>query len=514
MTVGRIHVATKVFIATCAIGAPIAVSTAVAQDNVMVVFDASGSMYGAVDGTSKLDIAKKAVGTAVGRWQATGIHAGLIAYGHRRKRDCSDIETIVEPGPINLGSFQRAVNKLQARGNTPLTEAVLRAAKSMDSTRRKATVILMSDGKETCDKDPCAIARELERTGAEFTAHVIALRVKDEDEANLQCLASETGGRYIRASSETNLAEAFAELAHVKQFRFTALTGSSGRALSGPVEWTLRNNTTEIHRTTPSNELDVDGLSPGRYHLTVRSASGSTRRTITIRNDDTRRYSIVVGNSETYVEARSDTVQIDVPHSVRVGEKFVATWSGPNEPGDKLQLTKRGAVPGLSYIQSYRVHDYNVSTNRTAHDLAFTAPTNAGDYELRYFSRRENRLLDRKRVTVTKRILARESNTYLRTGSLEPMDHEFRQKSADLFAVRETEPGLRFEVHWKGPGNSQDWIAIANPDSSNSNYSDRSKISGRNPVELRAPSELGRYELRYVDGRTNKIIARQVLTVR
>ena len=50
----------------------------------MVVFDASGSMWGQIDGTAKIDIAKEALSNVVSQWDEN-THLGLIAYGHRKK---------------------------------------------------------------------------------------------------------------------------------------------------------------------------------------------------------------------------------------------------------------------------------------------------------------------------------------------------------------------------------------------------------------------------------------------
>lgn len=48
---------------------------------------------------------------------------------------------------------------------------------------------MVSDGKETCDADPCAAAKELEANGIDFTVHVVGFDLTDEETAQLQCVA-------------------------------------------------------------------------------------------------------------------------------------------------------------------------------------------------------------------------------------------------------------------------------------------------------------------------------------
>jgi Ca-activated chloride channel family protein len=84
-------------------------------------------------------------------------------------------------------------------GKTPLTEAVRRAAAELKSTEEKATVILITDGIETCEADPCALGAELEASGVDFTAHVVGFGLTAEEEGKaVACLAENTGGKYIR----------------------------------------------------------------------------------------------------------------------------------------------------------------------------------------------------------------------------------------------------------------------------------------------------------------------------
>jgi Ca-activated chloride channel family protein len=136
------------------------------------------------------------------------IELGLMAYGHRRKDDCGDIELVLPVGRHSPEDVVNVVNRLNAKGKTPLSAAVKKAAEILRYSQERATVILISDGIETCGMDPCAVAEELEQAGIAFTAHVIGFDLKKEEMAELQCLAEGTGGMFIEAVDAVSLTEA------------------------------------------------------------------------------------------------------------------------------------------------------------------------------------------------------------------------------------------------------------------------------------------------------------------
>lgn len=170
----------------------------------IIVFDASGSMYGQVAGGVKIDIAKKVVSDIVGTVDPA-MELGLIAYGHRKKGDCEDIELLVPPQAGSAAAILKAVAGLEPKGKTPLTAAVMQAAQYLKFQEAKASVILVSDGVETCDKDPCMAATELESLGIDFTCHVIGFDLKPGETSGLECLAKKTGGMYLAAQDAATL---------------------------------------------------------------------------------------------------------------------------------------------------------------------------------------------------------------------------------------------------------------------------------------------------------------------
>jgi Ca-activated chloride channel family protein len=183
---------------------------AFAVERAIIVLDASGSMWGQIDGKTKIEIARETLGGVL-QSVPGDLELGLIAYGHRAKGKCDDIELIVPAGPGTAGRIAEAANRLNPKGKTPLAASVREAAEALRYTEDKATVILITDGLETCNADPCALATELENAGVDFTAHVVGFGLSEDEGRQVSCLAENTGGKYIQAKDAGELGGALAE---------------------------------------------------------------------------------------------------------------------------------------------------------------------------------------------------------------------------------------------------------------------------------------------------------------
>lgn len=186
-------------------------ASAAGKARVMLVLDASGSMWGKIGERTKIDIAKETIGKVIANWRP-GDELGLAVYGHREKGTCDDIEVLSEPGPLDAKAFMATINALNPKGKTPMTAAVKIAAESARYGEEKATVILVSDGVETCGLDPCSIATQLEKDGVGFTMHTIGFNVDDpKAKDQLKCLAENTGGIAVSAESPEELLKAMVQ---------------------------------------------------------------------------------------------------------------------------------------------------------------------------------------------------------------------------------------------------------------------------------------------------------------
>lgn len=183
------------------------VVSAQAADRVIIILDGSGSMWAQIDGTARISVARETLDEVLGS-VPDDLELGFMSYGHREKGSCGDIEVLVEPAAGTASAISDAAAKIQPKGKTPISAAVRMAAENLRYTEEKSTVILITDGLETCEADPCALASELEQTGVDFTTHVVGFGLTDEEGRQVACLAENTGGQYFQASDGDALGKA------------------------------------------------------------------------------------------------------------------------------------------------------------------------------------------------------------------------------------------------------------------------------------------------------------------
>ncbi len=173
----------------------------------LIVLDASGSMWGRVGGIEKIVVAKSTVIDLLDDL-GTAEEIGMIAYGHRREGDCDDIELLA---PVAAGQAAALIEKVQAlnpRGKTPIVRALGVAAEQAGAGGRPLAVVLVSDGRETCDDAPCDFVAGLKARGVELTLYVIGFDVAQDERAELECLAEAGGGAYYAAADAAELQRA------------------------------------------------------------------------------------------------------------------------------------------------------------------------------------------------------------------------------------------------------------------------------------------------------------------
>ncbi|MQX36327.1 vWA domain-containing protein [Roseospira navarrensis] len=191
-------------------GLPAAAQADDSQGTTMIVLDGSGSMWGQIDGTAKIEIARDAIGRMLADWP-TGRHLGLMAYGHRSEGDCDDIETLIAPGPMDAAAVEAAMAGVSPRGKTPVGRSVRAAADALGDGG-PASVIVVTDGLENCGADLCALGESLAGGNTGLRAHVIGFDIAESTE-QLACLAEATGGRYLPASDADSLNDALRQVA-------------------------------------------------------------------------------------------------------------------------------------------------------------------------------------------------------------------------------------------------------------------------------------------------------------
>ncbi|HET7845464.1 MAG TPA: VWA domain-containing protein [Xanthomonadales bacterium] len=458
-------------------------------DDVIVVLDESGSMWGQLGGKAKIESARDAVGALVTRWP-TEHRLGLVAYGHRSKGDCNDIETVIPLGAVDEAAFKATVGKLQPKGMTPLSAAVIRAADDLKYTEQKATVLLISDGEETCNLDPCQVGKDLEAKGVDFTAHVIGFDVPNPaHQAQLRCLAENTGGRYFNARDAQELGAALS----------VAAQASTAKALP-PATATL---------TAPASagvatlvEVGVEGpFDAGDYVALSTKGSPDVQQVTYAMVERGKAVKLAVPSQPGEYElryvspARKDAVlarralaatdvaaSIAAPATVMAGTLVDVVAKGPFEQSHWIGFAPKGSGPD-AYL------DWKRPTGAESR-LQLRAPVEAGEYEIRYVLNERDRILAAKAVTVT-------------------------QAEATIAAPDAVEQGSIVTVVATGPVADNHWIGFAEKGSDKARYLDWKRPTGpTSTIELKAPATPGDYEIRYVLDENARIAAAKAVVVK
>ena len=184
---------------------------AMAADRAIIILDASGSMWAQINGKARIDIARETLKDVLAGVPDT-LELGFMAYGHRSKGDCNDIETLVQPAAGTADAIAAAASQLNPKGKTPLSASVKMAAEELKYTEDKATVILITDGLETCDADPCALATSLAKDGVDFKVDVVGLALSKTEADQVRCIADNTHGKYLSADDEDGLKTALIDV--------------------------------------------------------------------------------------------------------------------------------------------------------------------------------------------------------------------------------------------------------------------------------------------------------------
>jgi hypothetical protein len=187
-------------------------------DNTEIILDASGSMLGLVKNetgrlVSKITVAKNTVRSLL-ETVPSGKNLGLRVYGQRYPRsaqNCRDSELVVPVEAHDPAMIKAKIAAIEARGMTPIAYSLERAAQ--DLSGKRATVVLVSDGEESCRGDPCRVASQISQAGPlDLRIHVIGFDIADlKTRHELECIAEAGHGRFFLAGNARELQNAIKE---------------------------------------------------------------------------------------------------------------------------------------------------------------------------------------------------------------------------------------------------------------------------------------------------------------
>jgi Ca-activated chloride channel family protein len=271
---------------------------------ILFIFDASGSMWGKIGTKTKLQIAKETMGKLSDKI-APGSNVGLIVYGHRSATDCNDIQTLLPIGTFDKTKFNATIKAVNAKGKTPIALSINQALALIRGINDPVTIILVSDGLETCTGNACETVKNAKASGVKITMHVVGFGISEKDLSPLECIAQAGGGQYFPANNAEELAAALEQTVKevpVGDAFLSVKTSMEGKLKDATVRVYKKGETKDIAlgRTYESKETNprLLQLPAGTYEVEIRPVNieghpGVKFSDVEIKKGDTLRKDVV-----------------------------------------------------------------------------------------------------------------------------------------------------------------------------------------------------------------------------
>lgn len=236
----------------------------------LLVMDSSGSMAEPTDdGTPRIDAAKEALNTVVDQADdslALGMRVyGASVFDQSDPGACTDSDLVVPIGTGNRDQLRTAIGGYQPYGETPIAHALTEAGKDLGDTGQRS-ILLVSDGEETCVPDPCPVAEKLAAQGIDLSINVVGLNVTGTARDQLSCIAEKGNGQYFDASNTQELVDSLTTVA--------TRVGQEYEGEGDPV--TGSPNEADAPEITEGSYTDTLRANEPRYYRIKRYQEGST----------------------------------------------------------------------------------------------------------------------------------------------------------------------------------------------------------------------------------------------
>ncbi len=145
---------------------------------------------------TRIEAAKELLAKTVDDLHAVpNLEIGLRVYGHQSPitatfQDCNDTKLEVPFAKDNFSQVKTRIKSIRAKGTTPIARSLEAAAGDFPDANSRNIIILITDGLEACDNDPCVIAKKLKDKGVNVTPFVIGLGMDLSYLEKFNCIGS------------------------------------------------------------------------------------------------------------------------------------------------------------------------------------------------------------------------------------------------------------------------------------------------------------------------------------
>lgn len=172
------------------------------------LFDASQSMYAKWQSDTKYEIAKNLLGEMVDSLdKIPNVELAMRVYGHTKKfppQDCDDTKLEVPFGGNTAYMIKKRLSEISPSGTTPIALSLDACGKDFPEDPARNIIILITDGIEECNGDPCAVSLMLQKHGIVLKPFVIGLGLSKDYKDVFKCV-----GNYYDATTEASFKTIF-----------------------------------------------------------------------------------------------------------------------------------------------------------------------------------------------------------------------------------------------------------------------------------------------------------------
>ena len=210
-------------------------ASAPARKNLLVILDLSGSMNEALGKSTRIATARQVLHRVLAN-VPDDFNVGLRVYGDRygskAKETCTDSHLVQAVQKIDRPSLFKIIDGAKPRGETPLVYSVRQAIGDLKAAGG-GSVVLITDGEESCGGDFTAAAAAIKQSGLDFHLDIVGFTlVGQQARKALGGLAAATGGAYYGAQDGAALSRALTA-ATITAFPFTVQDAGGHVVASG-----------------------------------------------------------------------------------------------------------------------------------------------------------------------------------------------------------------------------------------------------------------------------------------
>jgi Ca-activated chloride channel family protein len=174
---------------------------------ILFVFDASNSMSGMWDSDMKINIARRILINMIDSLQdLENVQMALRVYGHQSPvppQDCDDTRLEVPFAKANASIIRQRLRFITPKGTTPIANSLSKCIGDFPPCGDcRNIVILITDGIESCDGDPCAVSVEMQKKGIILKPFIIGIGIDEGFRETFDCI-----GHYFNADHEDKFKE-------------------------------------------------------------------------------------------------------------------------------------------------------------------------------------------------------------------------------------------------------------------------------------------------------------------